>query len=549
VSLDGSPGQGRRKPRKPPRVVPIIGSIEVSQRLQELGTILATSVRSIMQDSHLAEGLLRRLHEQWLEQDLVLELQPTEVRAGGRLVLGATAQAGRFILRAYGAGLRMLALRRQSTLADMIRLVTELAALESDELEPQQFANWLWRGGALGFDVVQVEALTEIGQGLIDALDAAEYWSGRSQHAIHHWNEVALAAAAALPAPALAQRFGGPLQRLQERALRTELSLTVEEALSLREAADDVQAFARAELGVLVQYPALRHTLSGDHVSVRLCELIAGGAQPDPRLLGLFGLLDAAGRRLDRMMLGEAVARRLLAHPYGRSDFAAFADQADAQILSGLFFRLADPEEGATDAALLALTLLLQHWGAERFFAHLDPTVLSPQLAASLLHCACEAQAPAAVLISVITNLRTDAALHALMTAPELVLKAPMLFQSLIATNPHSSGPVLAQLVQLDLDIARSVGAAVCSRLAAGFREEHLDPTLAALVHEGLGEQFVLPLWEARGASSSTRLCALHALARDAELIALAQQRRPLSKNDPRELREAMEALRWGALE
>ena len=98
-------------------------------------------------DDALAIGLGRRVHAQWLEEPgAVLELQATELRSEGRLVLAADAQNGRFIWPAYSAGLRLIAIRVQSVPADVVRLARWFSELQADASLVPEFADWLWRG-------------------------------------------------------------------------------------------------------------------------------------------------------------------------------------------------------------------------------------------------------------------------------------------------------------------------------------------------------------------------------------------------------------------
>ena len=426
-----------------------------------------------------------------------------------------------------------------------MRLAQQLGALEQMDTEPSQFSDWLWRGGALGFDVAQAETAEEIGQSLLDPVDASALWAKRSQHAVEQWNERALSAAAALSAQALSERFLLPSQRLQERVARGELSLTRDDAIAIRMAADDPQAFARCEVGLLVEHVGLRATLSGAELSQRLATLIEGTAQPDARLMALIGALDAKQTALDRVTLGEALGRRLRSHPFAAPALLGLADQADAKLLQGMFSVLLAGESSDVERSLPVLILLLDHWGAERFFKHIDQALLQPAVAAALLGHACDAQAGSDVLVSVLTRLPVPAALQALIACPELLLHAQVLYEDLIVTHPQSSGPLLEALVQSGPGVARCVGAAMLTRLAVGFRDDALKPCLTALTRAGLGEQFVLPLWEARRATSSARLCALGAIAGDATLLAIAQARRTGAMSEPREIREALEALHW----
>jgi hypothetical protein len=91
------------------------------------------------------------------------------------------------------------------------------------------------------------------------------------------------------------------------------------------------------------------------------------------------------------------------------------------------------------------------------------------------------------------------------------------------------------------------VGAALLATQAARFAPTVLAPTFLALVQAGVGARFVLPLWRARGTSSSARLAALSALQGDPFLLAEALDARATGMLEPPEIREALEELRWRA--
>lgn len=538
-------GSGAQRPAKGRKVVAVGAAAVAAQRLQDFGDALGGVLRTIETRDALSDGIARRLHELWIEGDYVLEWQPTEIRCAGRSVLAAEAQAGRFILAAYSAGLRALAIRKDSVTADALRLCEHLAALQSGQLSVADFADWLWRGGALGFDVGQAESVAHIGDGLVSNVVDSKLWATRSQQAVERWNALAQVAAQALPAAALIERFRNPLQRLIDGAAQGQLSVTREEAELLHSAIDDAGALASCEIALIAQHPSMRQRLPAVHLTLRVAALIEASAQMDPGLFAQINAFDVGDQPLDRVLLGRAFGQRLLARGIESDVFFALMDQVDKQSLDGFFSVLIAQGEIEGGASLIVFTALLRYWGIERVFASIDPAQLGPRLAVGLVRHAFAQQPDSPALVAMIERLSVEAALHALLAVPELLNHAKALFRDLIAAHPQSSGPLLLPLVQAGLPTARCVGAALVVKLSVGFSDDALRASLSALVRTDLGEPFVLPLWEAKGASTQVRLCALTALAHDRALLAEALRRRPNTQADAPEIRQMLEELRW----
>jgi hypothetical protein len=540
------------KLRKPRKAVPLGASGEQQSRLQELGDALALLVHAIACGDALADGLAHRVHELWLGQLAdVLEWRPTELRAAGRTVLAADARSGRFIFSAYGAGLRALAMRRASTPGDVLSLGRQLALLDAGALESLAFARWLWRGGAFGFDVAQAAAAAELGEALISTeRPETELWAERSRDAVERWNELAWKSAQALDAAVLSERFLVPLERMRERTQQGEHALRVDEAAALREAADDSGAWAEAEIGLLLEHPALRGALPVTHLTFRLIELVEGGHPLDVRLLELCAALgrgqDARpmAETLDSGLLGAAVARQLIGRGGSDGRWLELADRAEPELLAGLLAHLCERAEAEPKATRI-LTALLMHWSAPVLFARIDLGRVKALLGAALLAAAVEAQTEIDELLSVLERVPVETALLALIASPALLSPAQPLLERLIAEQPLSSGPLLCQLVQASPAGARSVGAALLARRGDGLPPGVLRAALLALVRAGSGAPFVLPLWEARAASSAVRLAALSALEADTSLLTQALRARVGGILEPAEIREALEELRW----
>ena len=80
--------------------------------------------------------------------------------------------------------------------------------------------------------------------------------------------------------------------------------------------------------------------------------------------------------------------------------------------------------------------------------------------------------------------------------------------------------------------------------LARGAELSDLDETLVQLIAAGQGRAVVLPIWQRRALRVATRRSALLALQADTRLFSDAMHFAD-SGDEPKELRELLEELRW----
>jgi hypothetical protein len=538
------------KQRKARKVAGVGASAEQARRFQELGDTLDGLIHAVAQQDALATGMARRLHGLWLSEiESVIEVTPTELRSNGRLVLAADAQHGRFILPAHGAGLRAIAIRMQSVPADLVRLARVLGEVESGMLDPGEFADWLWRGGALGFDVVQTSSAAEVGASMID-LDrpALELWDERSQQAVAQWNDLAWQAAQSLDAATIAARFRAPVEQLERRANAPELALTLADAQAVRSAADDSAFWASSELALLAEQPLLARVLPRAHLTFRVLSLIDQSARFDPRLVELLARFEAVpcepDDSFDYALLGAAFERKLLGRELDAAALIALADRAQPDLISGFLSALLETSK-QSDVAAQALSLLLQHWGANALFARIPPNQIPPALGAALARAALAANTPRPALAGMLERMPLATAIAALTACPELQAAAGAALERRMLADPSACSALLADLAGSHPEAARSVGRVVLARQGAGFGNDTLKAVLLAIVRAGLGAELVLPLWETRAAVTHVRLAALSALEATPELLRRALAPRVGNMLEPPEIRVALEELRW----
>jgi hypothetical protein len=552
VQQGDAPPPASVKLRRPRRAAVAGPGGDAQRRLQELGDVLDALVRGIARRDPLADGLARRAHELWLEeQQVVLHWRPTELRAGPRLVLAASVDGGRFILPGYAAGLRALAIRPASVPADIMRLARRLAALEEGTLDGAGFAAWLWRGGALGLDAAQSVGTDELGEALIDpSVPEAELWAACSARVVGVFSDLAQKAAAALPAAALEARFRAPIERMEQRARAGELGLSIEDAQCLRSVADAPGLWAAAELKLVSQQAELRGVLPAAHLGLRLVDLIDGADAIDADLLGLCASLaagsglDLQGPPLDIELLGAALGRKVLQGGLRSQLLLELVERAEPALLGGVLTHLCERAR-EQDVAVQAMTLLSRHWGARSLFARIQIGQLESGLAIALVEAALDEGMQVPELLQQLDLMSLETVLRVLCAQPALLPPAQPMLERLIAEQPQASGPLLPALIQAGPAGARAAGTVLLGQQGAGLAVPVLRPALIALVRSGHGVAFVLPLWEARGNASSVRLAALGALEADADLVAQAVRGRKVAMLEPPEIREALEELRW----
>jgi hypothetical protein len=526
---------------------------EAAERLRDLGAALDSLVRSLRQGDALADGFGRRAHLLWLGQpERKLELMPTELRAGGRVALAASNERGRFILPAYNAGLRALALRDTSTPHDVILLGEQLALLQEEPRALQRFAQWLWCSTAFGLEAQLVESLPELGESLVRAVPESELWAERSSRAVEIWNEMAWKAAQSLPRDAVEQRFARPLADAERRAAAGELDLADAEVGTLGALVDDPACWTWMEVALLRHDPSLRAALSPSHLSWILSALIEHAPRLDHGLLAMLRELGCdlaraegaiATGELDYRVLGAALADRLLElaleEPVPEPVLDALGPALRGAVVSAVCEHGEDYPSGPATLAALA-----GRWGVDDVFRRVDLALLGPVMAGALASCALDARGEPATVMAWVARLPLPAALGALAHVPALLAHARPLVERAISEQPVLAGGHLAPLARSGQVAAALVGGALLATGARDVPEDALSELLAALLELGQGRSVVLPLFERVGHAVTARRCALLALQSDARLLqsALASIERG---EQPSEIRQLAEELRW----
>jgi hypothetical protein len=187
---------------------------------------------------------------------------------------------------------------------------------------------------------------------------------------------------------------------------------------------------------------------------------------------------------------------------------------------------------------------LARRWGMDELWKRVDLALLGPEMAGALASCALDARAEPATLMAWVARLPLPSALGALARVPALLAHARPLIERALAEQPLLAAPHLIPLASTGQAAATLVGGALLATGARDVPEDALGELLAALLEQGQGRSFVLPLFERHSHGVTARRCALLALQADPRLlqVALSADERD---DEPSEIRQLLEELRW----
>jgi hypothetical protein len=541
-------GSVRRRPGQDAQGAGGTAASDRAREARELGEALAALVRCRAQRDRLAEGHARRFMQLFEQQDVeALDWLPTELRAGGKLVLAAAEDAGQFILPAYAAGLRGLCLLPEATDAELLAFADELAKLDQGELHPKDFGDLLWRGGVTGMTLRMAEPFDQVGEFVLpDHIDTAACWEEKTRVAMERWNDVAWKASEVHPRDELQRRYAAPVERLCELAVHGGLEPAPAATDSLASVLANEAAWAQLEMDALMGSAELRETIAARQLAARVTWLVAAAPRVDERMVEFLADLSEAEEDLaaaiDRADVGEAMAALAVEAGYEREAVLELVDVVGDATVKG-FLRCLSERALGEGGALTLLAALMHHWGPRRLMHWAEGERMPPALVAGLMKAGLDEGVEADELVRELDRLSPEAAATALSALPELRCKAGRRVAALIRENPARCPRLIARLLKSH-DGQRLVGAALLESAGERWDARALQGALATLVEVGSGSEYVLPLWRARSAALDVRLAALGALSQDRGLAREAVKRRPTDVMEPAEIRAAMKELR-----
>jgi hypothetical protein len=173
---------------------------------------------------------------------------------------------------------------------------------------------------------------------------------------------------------------------------------------------------------------------------------------------------------------------------------------------------------------------------------------LTPERAAQLAVRAVAAD-KAAELLRAFGAMSPEAIAAALVECPALLGTAPRRYEELLAPTDNSarSAPLVRALLAQGGAGAKRLGRALLGPERDRVPESLVQKLWSVFVDVALGAELVLPAWTSRTSNTASRIYALHALARDPDLLGEALRLRPLEPSEPIELKRAYDALRGQA--
>jgi hypothetical protein len=493
-----------------------------------LGSALDALVRSVRTKAPAVAQLAERTLAQWQHHPEVLLFGAGEITSGEHLALQAAGDAGQWVLPAWAAGLRRLRPRRDAGSDDMLRLAEELAALETSVVAFARFRDWLWTGGAAGFEVQLDTSAME----LIEAADAeALLASTNDQRAEAARGKPEVPPPdGELDATSLRQEFGAPLEHYTQVAANARLHLLPDEITALRTFGDDLQWWAPAEVDLLAARPELQPGMPPARLAHRLVAQLGASASAGMMRFVLTLRADKdpwvrqVATALDAEPVGEAIARGAVLDDgqvvQALRDLLTSAPQSlRLRIASGILER-----SSGADAPLV--TRFISWFGVDKFVAALEGATLGLAAAKCLTELAVAEKQPE-LLVALVGAAQPATAVAVLAALPgdALAKFRPQIRRLLSSTAPADAAQgqwkigLVQALVAADTPEVTRVIAEHLEAIAAMVDDRLLGAAAATMARHNLGRDHLLPLVGNTKAAPRVRIAALDALAANASLM------------------------------
>lgn len=524
----------------------------LAQRWKVVATSLDALVRSARRGNTSARYISGRLRDLWYgADDRTLLLGPTELWMSKKEALVAEADKGRWILPAYVAGLRALTAREESTGEDLERLGLELGGLKPEVSRIGIFHDWLWSGGAQGFDIEVDDSPIDTLEALPDEDEGETAATGVPASIVDAWNELLEAAAAECDAKTLARDYRAPMEHYAKTAPAIALTPTSPEAEALRAQVPALDAWPLLELQTVLERPELHVMLDPDRFAGRVLALIQVADRVDRRLLEALADLarsddpyaSALIAALQGESLGRAVGDRLELRGLDLTFLADFLSSAEVATGASMLNRIVRRGAGEGEA-LQAIVFLISHWGIGVFLKHVDPGQVPAPVGATVVRTLAETGAPVAFVRDFLSRVPPNTAATALVAVPDFLVPMRDLIRDLLTQSPAECAVLVQKL--LPTAGAELVGEALLASQAAGWTQKMLTQLLPALMARPKGDEVVAQLARLRGAELSTRFLALDALKQRPALLAETVKWRSTDVMEPSEIRERFQELRKG---
>ena len=525
--------------------------------LRSMATTLDALVSACREDhQEMAFDLAGRTLDLWRRQGKVrLRLEGSWLLAEGEVLLGTTSGEGPWIVPAYMAGLREIALLPHCNEVEMVQLGEALARARPDLDAIAALEGWLWADGAEGFAVRLGDALSGGERvALEDPVKRLRDLSKRRVEAAEELEGLAIKAAATVSGIYSAARdeLQRPMEKLAREAAKGSLKPDTEVMEQLRDAVRDPLFWADSEMDAALSYEVLRAALPPNRLARRTVALMSRSA--DLAMLDLLGQLaehaDPYARSFKKSLeagaLGEALARDIKLDDEAMAKLQAILDVTDlAQVASALVTGLLERSRGEREVAE-ALLKLIMGVGLDSVWKHVRLGSLSAEAAAVVCWLLFRVKAHTRYLSDLVSGLGPEAAMEVLAQLPDDKLwPLNPRIRKLLGRAPGSlrHDLIVMLLKREEPRWAKLMGDALKETRGSGWQQRSVALLGEALTQRKLGRSYLVPMVRDNDVPPEVRVTLIDVLQRVGSPKAL----REATKFGVRELlfpSEVREALR-----
>ena len=509
-------------------------------------------VRAIRTQQPGMEPLIERSWE-ILHQDPIpkLELGATACTLDGELALEADAERGRWLLPAFMAGLRSVAVEPDSRSADVVALGQALASLRCTPAMLGQFADWIWSDGLEG---VRAELHTSFAEILEVPDDPARHIA--EIRAVRSDMADALASALRvttndLDAAAVLAEFQAPLDTFAQHSQAGNLALQPAEADALRVRSEESAFWVRQEIMLALAHPELRKSMSAKSLArqlvrvagesfdqfLALCSALA--SHPDPYAKSVITALEDEP-------VGEEIASRVALDRQGAIQLSQVIRGQSHKLAAGVVHGLIERAHREGPVAEQFVVRMAGVVGEQVWCGHLEPTLVSVGARSTMARIAAQAHTSAAQMAKILAVLQPGEAIALLPhLSADLVSALEETFLQFVPTASVRDRAVLVThlLARNHVTTTRRLVAAVLDAKGEGWDLRTVRLVAQAGISAGLGDQ-VIQLQRNSAVPLGIRLALLEALVATQATAENALKWRASELLDAPEIRERLAELR-----
>lgn len=482
-----------------------------------------------------------------------LEIESTHVSVGGELALEGDNEYASWILYAFMAGVRKITPKRAMTTNDVIRLVQALVELRPTLESIERFRDWLDADGAEGFEVRVQTSFSEVMEE-VDLEEDREFSKAFSvaRFEVPQSGDSVYIAARDLDRVAMRREFEVPIE-MYAQATAGAGGLSEEDMDKIGKHCDDANAWATAELHTVLALPALRNTITPEHMARRVVTRLSEEA--DERFLMLLTQLNkeddpfrkAVADALATDEVGEIIARQLQleggeesVEALGR--FLVLSPPGLAQtVVLGVLGRAVDDQ-----SALKSLLLLAQWYKPAQICEWIVGSKLDIETGEALGKVLSQTHGAPNELTHIIQQAPAEAGLALVQQLPTKQLKP--LGSGLRFLFGRAKGDMVEEVAAVMIaGRAKPNLKALGDRLLDGNFNKWQGKTLyalgAGLIECGFGRSHVLELAMSRSVGEKLRLIALDCISNDDELVDEASRFRVSNMLESATIRQRLKKL------